>query len=102
MLKDKSKMLKINFFEEGGISNNMLFILFLVFLMVVLIGVSFKTESTIVNIRKSEKQIFDLGMKSMSLKTDMMNLYKRSVIEKKVNGTGLESSDKLPYIIDRN
>jgi len=102
MLKDKSKILKINFFEEGGISNNMLFILFLVFLMVVLIGVSFKTESTIVNIRKSEKQIFDLGMKSMSLKTDMMNLYKRSVIEKKVNGTGLESSDKLPYIIDRN
>jgi hypothetical protein len=102
MLKDKSKILKIDFFEEGGISNNMLFILFLVFLMVVLIGVSFKTESTIVNIRKSEKQIFDLGMKSMSLKTDMMNLYKRSVIEKKVNGTGLESSDKLPYIIDRN
>jgi len=102
MLKDKSKILKINFFEEGGISNNMLFILFLVFLMVVLIGVSFKTESTIVNIRKSEKQIFDLGMKSMSLKTDMMNLYKRSVIEKKVNGTGLESSDKLPFIIDRN
>jgi len=101
-LKDKSKILKIDFFEEGGISNNMLFILFLVFLMVVLIGVSFKTESTIVNIRKSEKQIFDLGMKSMSLKTDMMNLYKRSVIEKKVNGTGLESSDKLPYIIDRN
>ena len=101
-MKDKSKILKIDFFEEGGISNNMLFILFLVFLMVVLIGVSFKTESTIVNIRKSEKQIFDLGMKSMSLKTDMMNLYKRSVIEKKVNGTGLESSDKLPYIIDRN
>ena len=101
-MKDKSKILKIDFFEEGGISNNMIFILFLVFLMVVLIGVSFKTESTIVNIRKSEKQIFDLGMKSMSLKTDMMNLYKRSVIEKKVNGTGLESSDKLPYIIDRN
>lgn len=101
-MKDKSKILKINFFEEGGISNNMLFILFLVFLMVVLIGVSFKTESTIVDIRKSEKQIFDLGMKSMSLKTDMMNMYKRSVIEKKVNGTGLESSDKLPYIIDRN
>ena len=101
-MKDKSKILKIDFFEEGGISNNMLFILFLVFLMVVLIGVSFKTESTIVNIRKSEKQIFDLGMKSMSLKTDMMNLYKRSVIEKKVNGTGLESSDKLPFIIDRN
>ena len=102
MKKYLIKILKINFFEEGGISNNMLFILFLVFLMVVLIGVSFKTESTIVNIRKSEKQIFDLGMKSMSLKTDMMNLYKRSVIEKKVNGTGLESSDKLPYIIDRN
>ena len=98
----KDKKIKINFFDEGGISNNSMFILFIVFLMVVQIGVSFKNENTIVQIRKSENDIFDLGMKSMSLKTDMMWLYKRSVIENKTNGTGLKSSDKLPYIIEKN
>jgi hypothetical protein len=32
----------------------------------------------------------------------MMHLYKRSVIEKRVEGTGLQTSKKLPYIIERN
>jgi cell division protein FtsL len=102
MLKDSTKILKINFFDKGGISSNMLFILFVVFIIVVMISVSFKSETTNIEIRKSEQKIFDLGMKSMSLKTDMMHLYKRSVIEKRVEGTGLETSKKLPYIIERN
>ena len=49
---------------------------------------------------KSEKEIFDLGMKSMSLKTDMMGMYKRSVIEERIKGSGLKTSEKLPYIIE--
>ena len=49
---------------------------------------------------KSEKEIFDLGMKSMSLKTDMMGMYKRSVIEERIKGSGLRTSEKLPYIIE--
>ena len=64
------------------------------------IGVSFKSEDTIIRTRRSEKEIFDLGMKSMSLKTDMMGMYKRSVIEERIKGSGLKSSDKLPYIIE--
>jgi len=102
VIKDKSKILKVNFFDRGGISTHFLFILFFVFLMVLQIGVSFKCEDTSVRIRKSEKQIFDLGMKSMSLKTNMMGLYKRSVIENRIKGSGLKTSDKLPYIIEKN
>ncbi len=81
-------------------SNYFLFILFFVFLIVIQIGVSFKSEDTIIRIRQSEKEIFDLGMKSMSLKTDMMGMYKRSVIEERIKGSGLKTSDKLPYIIE--
>ena len=95
-------LLKVNFFDKGGISNNFLFILFIVFLIVIQIGVSFKSEDTIVKIRNSEKKIFDLGMKSMSLKTDMMGLYKRSVIERRIEGSGLKTSDKLPYILEKD
>ena len=90
----------MSFFEKGGMSNYFLFILFFVFLIVIQIGVSFKSEDTIIRIRKSEKEIFDLGMKSMSLKTDMMGMYKRSVIEERIKGSGLKTSDKLPYIIE--
>ena len=68
--------------------------------MVIQIGVSFKSEDIIIRIRKSEKEIFDLGMKSMSLKTDMMGMYKRSVIEERIKGSGLKTSEKLPYIIE--
>ena len=96
----KSKILKVSFFEKGGASNYFLFILFFVFLIVIQIGVSFKSEDTIIRIRKCEKEIFDLGMKSMSLKTDMMGMYKRSVIEERIKGSGLKTSDKLPYIIE--
>ncbi len=90
----------MSFFEKGGVSNYFLFILFFVFLIVIQIGVSFKSEDTIIRIRQSEKEIFDLGMKSMSLKTDMMGMYKRSVIEERIKGSGLKTSDKLPYIIE--
>ncbi|MDA9663606.1 FtsL-like putative cell division protein [bacterium] len=100
MLKKNNR--QINFFEKGGMSNNAMFILFIVFLIVIQIGVSFKSENTAVEIRKLEKKIFDLGMKSMSLKTDMMWLYKRSVIENMTKINGLKSSDKLPYIIEKN
>ena len=48
MLKGRKKILKVNFFEEGGISNNALFILFIVFLMAIQIGISFKSENTII------------------------------------------------------
>ncbi len=90
----------MSFFEKGGVSNYFLFIIFFVFLIVIQIGVSFKSEDTIIRIRQSEKEIFDLGMKSMSLKTDMMGMYKRSVIEERIKGSGLKTSDKLPYIIE--
>ena len=90
----------MNFFEKGGLSNYFFFIIFFVFLIVIQIGVSFKSEDTIIRIRQIEKEIFDLGMKSMSLKIDMMGMYKRSVIEERIKGSGLKSSDKLPYIIE--
>tara|TARA_B100000614_G_C14467095_1_gene460945 strand:+ start:372 stop:677 length:306 start_codon:yes stop_codon:yes gene_type:complete len=99
-LTKQSKILKVSFFEKGGVSNYFLFIIFFVFLIVIQIGVSFKSEDTIIRIRQSEKEIFDLGMKSMSLKTDMMGMYKRSVIEERIKGSGLKTSDKLPYIIE--
>ena len=101
MLKGSKKILKVNFFEKGGVSKNATFISFIVFLMAIQIGISFKTENTIISIRNLEQQIFDLGMKSMSLRSDMMEMYKRSVIENKLKESELKTSEKLPFIIER-
>ena len=103
MLKERKKILKVNFFEKGGISNNTTFIIFIVLLMIIQIGISLKSENTIIEIRKSEKQIFDLRRKSRSLTIEMTGLYKRSVIESRLKEeeSKLKTSDKLPLIIER-
>ena len=38
----------------------------------------------------------------MSLTTEMMGLYKRSVIENRLKESELKTSDKLPFIIERD
>ena len=103
MLKGRKKILKVNFFDKGGISNNTTFIIFIVLLMIIQIGISLKSENTIIEIRKSEKQIFDLRMKSRSLTIEMTGLYKRSVIADRLKEeeSELKTSDKLPLIIER-
>mgnify|MGYP005668658295 FL=1 len=103
MLKGKKKILKVNFFEKGGLSNNSTFIFFVVFLMVIQIGISLKSENTIIAIRESEKKIFDLQMKLRSLTIEMDGMYKRSVIESKLleEDSKLKTSDKLPLIIEK-
>ena len=102
MRKKRKKIMDVNFFEKGGFYNHAYFILYIVFLMLIQIGVSFKLEDTNVRIRVKDQESFDLGMKSMSLKTEMMSWYKRTIIEKKVKNFGLKSSDKLPFIIELN
>ena len=102
MLKGK-KALKVNFFEKGGISNNTTFIIFIVVLMILQIGISLKSENTIIEIRESEKKIFDLEMKLRSLSIEMDGMYKRSVIENRLKEeeSELTTSDKLPLIVER-
>lgn len=96
MKKKKSHILKNSFFEKGGISRNVLFIFFVVFLLIIQIAVSFKSEDTIIRIRKVDKDLFDEKMKSISSEIILMNWYKPSVIENKVKSDSLFPIDKFP------
>ena len=71
--------------------------------MIIQIGISLKSEKTIISIRESEKKIFDLQMKLRSLTIEMDGMYKRSVIESKLleEDSKLKTSDKLPLIIEQ-
>lgn len=103
MLKGRKKILKVNFFEKGGISNNTTFIIFIVILMIIQIGISLKSENTIIEIRESERKIFDLEMNLRSLSIEMDGMYKRSVIENRLKeeDSELKTSNKLPLIVER-
>ncbi len=101
MRQSKKHILKNSFFEEKGLSRSAFLIFFIVFLISIQIAISFKNEEVLIRIRESEKAEFDEGMRYISLKIDLMNWYKRSVIEDRVRGSGLESSNKLPYVIEK-
>ena len=71
--------------------------------MIIQIGVSLKSENTIIEIRKSEKEIFDLGMNSMSLTTEMTGFYSLEFIKGKLKNSELiDSLYTQPFILERD
>ncbi|MGY8987389.1 MAG: FtsL-like putative cell division protein [Flavobacteriales bacterium] len=100
-MKKSNNIFKGNFFEKGGISNQSPFIIFVVFLIILQIGISFKSIDVIIETNEINKEIFDLGRQSISLKTKLMGFYKRSVIEQKVKDFDLETSGKLPFVLEK-
>ena len=100
-MKKSNNIFKGNFFEKGGISNQAPFIIFVVFLIILQIGISFKSIDVIIETNEINKEIFYLGRQSISLKTKLMGLYKRSVVEQKVKDFDLETSGKLPFVLEK-
>ena len=93
MKKRRSNILKDSFFERGGISRNVFFILFVVLLMIFQIGISFKSEDTIIKLKKVNQDLFDENMKLISVEINLMNWYKPSVIQSRVISDSLFSLD---------
>ena len=100
-MKKSNNIFKGNFFEKGGISAPSPFIMFVVFLIIIQIGISFKSVNVIIETNEINTEIFELGRQSISLKTKLMGLYKRSVVEQKVKEFDLQTSDKLPYVLEK-
>ena len=100
-MKKSNNIFKGNFFEKGGISTQSPFIMFVVFLIIIQIGISFKSVNVIIETNEINTEIFELGRQSISLKTKLMGLYKRSVVEQKVKEFDLQTSDKLPYVLEK-
>ena len=100
-MKKSNNIFKGNFFEKGGISAQSPFIMFVVFLIIIQIGISFKSVNIIIETNEINTEIFELGRQSISLKTKLMGLYKRSVVEQKVKEFDLQTSDKLPYVLEK-
>ena len=79
---------------------NMKFLFFVVVLLIVNISVTFECQSVIISISKNEKEINELRLKSITTKSQLANLTKRTEIEKIVKEIKLFTSTEPNYILE--
>ena len=77
------------------------FLLMTVFLVLVNISSSFQAEKLLKQSISLEKEVADLRLVYITTKSDLMSMYRRSVIENIVNGQGLKTSLTPPIIIEK-
>ena len=77
------------------------FLLMIVFLVLVNISSSFRAEKLLKQSISLEKEVADLRLVYITAKSDLMSMYRRSVIENIVNEQGLKTSLTPPIIIEK-
>ncbi len=78
------------------------FLLFIVLLILLNIRISFRAERLLKESISLEKEVADLRLVYITTKTDLMSMYRRSVIEEIVADKGLKTSLTPPVIIEKN
>jgi len=77
------------------------FLLFIVLLVLLNIRISFRAERLLKESISLEQEVTDLRLVYITTKSDLMSMYRRSVIEKIVADKGLKTSLIPPVIIER-
>ena len=78
------------------------FLLFIVFLILLNIRISFRAEGLLKESISLEQEVADLRFMYITTKSDLMSMYRRSVIEEIVADKGLKTSLTPPIIIKKN
>lgn len=78
------------------------FLLFLTFLILLNIRISFRAERLLKESIALEQEVADLRLGYITTKSDLMSMYRRSVIEEIVFDKGLKTSLTPPMIIKKN
>ena len=79
---------------------NMRFLFFVVALLIINISVTFECQSVIIDISKKEEDINELRLKSITTKSQLASLTKRTEIEKIVREIKLVTSVEPNYILE--
>ena len=85
--------------------NNQKYIPLLLFISVLIllnIRISFRAERLLKESIVLEKEVTDLRLVYITTKSDLMKMYRRSVIEEVVEATGLKTSLTPPIIIENS
>ena len=78
------------------------FLLMLVGLILINISISFRAERLLKEYISLEEEVADLRLVYITTKSDLMSMYRRSVIEEIVADKGLKTSLTPPIIIRKN
>ena len=106
MSKIKSPKKNISFFLKGEFladrnnQKNLPFVLFIVMLLLINISISFRAERLLKESISLEKEVAELRLSYITTKSDLMRMYRRSVVEELVANKGLHTSLDPPIIID--
>ena len=98
---DLFSFLKGDFISTQENKKHLPYILFIVFLILVNIRISFYAESLIKKVDVLEKEVADLRLVYVTTKSDLMHLYKRTTVEILVEDQGLKTSLTPPYLITK-
>ena len=77
------------------------FLIFIVLLILVNIRISFRAERLLKDSIYLEREVADLRLVYITTKSDLMSMYRRSVIEEIVSESGLKTSLTPPIIIEK-
>ena len=76
------------------------FLLFIVLLILLNIRISFRAERLLKESISLEQEVANFRLVYITTKSDLMSMYRRSVVEELVRNTGLKTSLTPPVIID--
>ena len=96
-----SSILKGEFIAKSSNPKLLPFLLMIVVLGLLNIRSSFHAEKLLKHSISLEKEVADLRLTHITTKSQLMSMYRRSVIELLVNDQGLETSLIPPEIIER-
>ena len=96
-----SSILKGEFIAEKSNTKLIPFLLMIVLLGLINIRSSFNAESLLKQSISLEIEVADLRLKYITTKSQLMSVYRRSVVEELVNKQGLKTSLNPPEIIEK-
>jgi len=95
-------LLKGDFFSKRKNVRYIPFLFFIVFLILLNIRISFRAERLLKESISLEQAVVDFRLEYITTKSDLMSMYRRSVIEEIVADKGLKTSLTPPFIIKKN
>ena len=95
-------ILKGEFIVDQNNQKYVPFLLFITLLFLLNISISFRAESLLKESTSLEQEVADLHLIYITTKSDLMHMYKRSVIEEVVADKNLKTSLTPPTIIKKD
>ena len=103
--ENKSSLLSIlrgEFIADQNNQKYIPFLLFIVFLILLNIRISFRAERLLKESISLQEEVTNLRLVYITTKSNLMSMYRRSVIEEIVTDKGLKTSLTPPIIIKKN